>query len=168
MLVLRERQAEVGDFERAVGEVFDRDCPEEGVGNFKGRFDFDLAGGLARLFLPGLAGELLLVSFDTPFIEASRVVRSLLDFEAKAGGGDRFKGQAVETVEGSGVGRGVFDGEIVAAGVAVEEAPAHGGLVGAVEFGIIKPVNFDGRGGGRLWKIVLDPLDGAFFGLKEK
>lgn len=92
----------------------------------------------------------------------------MLDFEAKAGGGDWFKGQAVEAVEGSGVRRSVFDGEIVAAGIAVEEAPADGDLVGAVERRIIKPVDFDGRGGGRLRKIVLDPFDRTLFRAKRE
>jgi len=163
-----KRQAKVGDFEGAIGEVFDRDCPEEGIRKFKGRFDFDLAGDLTGLFLPGLAPQLLLVSFDPPFIEASRVAWSLLNFQAEAGRGDRFKGQAVEAVEGGGVGRGIFDRKIVATGVAVEEAPADGGLVRAVEGRIIQPVYFDGGGCGRLRKIILDPLDGAFFRAKRK
>jgi len=151
-----------GDVVRGVaGSIASSDQP-------KRRFNPDLAGRLVCLFFPGLAPEFLLVSFDAPFVEAGRVVRSLLNFEAEAGGGDRFKGQAVEAVEGSGVGRGVFDREIVAAGVAVEKTPADGNFVGAVEGRIIQPVNFDGRGAGRLRKIILNPFDGPLFRAERK
>jgi len=166
--VKRKRQAEIGDFKRSVGKVFDRDGPEKGVGDFKGGFDSDLASRLVCLFFPGLTPEFLLVSFDAPFVETGRVARCLFNFETQAGRRDGFKSQAVETVEGSGVRRSIFYREIVAAGVAVEETPADGNFVGTIKSRIIQPVNFDGRGCGRLRKIILDPFDGPLFRVKRK